>query len=157
MHAEIREATAADVKSIYRLLHPYAQENIILERSRAEIAKSIDKFLVAADNSDLIGAVSYYDYGPVLKEVRSLAVRKDLWKSGTGSALVRGLLARLLDRFPGAKIFVLTYSPGFFGRLGFAEVPKETLPEKIWKDCDHCKNRENCGETALVFVKDKTR
>ncbi|HSV97939.1 MAG TPA: GNAT family N-acetyltransferase [Spirochaetota bacterium] len=157
MHTEIREAGPADVESIYRLLYPYAQENIILERSREEIAKSIDKFLVAAYTTDIVGAVSYYDYGTALKEVRSLAVKKDSGGSGTGSALVRGLLAMLLERFPGAKIFVLTYSPGFFGRLGFIEVPRETLPEKIWKDCDHCKNRENCGETALVFVRDGCR
>ncbi|MGV7927751.1 MAG: GNAT family N-acetyltransferase [Spirochaetota bacterium] len=157
MHAEIREACPADVESIHRLLQPYALENIILERSREEIAKSIDKFLVASYNKDIVGAVSYYDYGPVLKEVRSLAVRKDVGNNGTGSALVRGLLTMLLGRFPGAKIFVLTYSPGFFGRLGFIEVPRETLPEKIWKDCDHCKNRDVCGETALVFAQDGSR
>ncbi len=157
MHAEIREAGPADVESIYRLLHPYAQENIILERSSEEIAKSIDKFLVATYTAEIVGAVSYYDYGTALKEVLSLAVRKDLGKAGIGSALVRGLLAVLLERFPGAKIFVLTYSPGFFGRLGFIEVPRETLPEKIWKDCDHCKNRDNCGETALVLTQGESR
>ncbi len=72
----------ADVESIHRLLQPYALENIILERSREEIAKSIDKFLVASYNKDIVGAVSYYDYGPVLKEVRSLAVRKDVGNNG---------------------------------------------------------------------------
>ncbi|HNU91078.1 MAG TPA: GNAT family N-acetyltransferase [Spirochaetota bacterium] len=151
MQAEIREAVTSDVESIYRLLAPYSLENIILERSRKDISNSIDKFLVAVHNSAIIGVVSYYDYGPMLKEVRSLAVKKGLGGRGAGSELVRELLSTLHGKFPGAKVFVLTYSPAFFIRLGFVEVARETLPEKIWKDCDHCKNRDNCGETALVF------
>jgi len=157
MQAEIREAGPSDVESIFRLLAPYSLENIILERSREDIANSIDKFLVAAYDTGIVGTVSHYDYGPMLKEVRSLAVRKGLGGRGIGSELVRGLLGALHGKFPGAKIFVLTCSPGFFSRLGFVEVAKESLPEKIWKDCDHCKNRDNCGETALVFIQDDNR
>ena len=33
------------------------------------------------------------------------------------------------------NVFALTYRPGFFASLGFVEVDKQTLPNKIWADC----------------------
>ncbi|PKL17488.1 MAG: GNAT family N-acetyltransferase, partial [Spirochaetae bacterium HGW-Spirochaetae-5] len=30
-------------------------------------------------------------------------------------------------------------------------VPKDDFPEKIWKDCDNCKDKDKCGETALIY------
>ena len=39
----------------------------------------------------------------------------------------------------------------FFKRLGFAVVPKETLPHKVWTDCVRCPLQENCDEIAMVY------
>jgi amino-acid N-acetyltransferase len=151
MHAKIRPAVVSDVDAILTILSPYAKEGLILERTAAEIKHAISTFFVAENSGSVTGTVSYHDYGKHLKEVRSLAVRRERAGRRTGSLLVRHLVRSLQERVPGTRIFVLTYAPLFFQKLGFAEVPKESLPEKIWKDCDHCKNRDNCGETALVY------
>ena len=48
-----------------------------------------------------------------------------------------------------ARIFALTYVPGFFARLGYAQVPKETLPHKVWTVCVHCDKFADCDELAV--------
>jgi amino-acid N-acetyltransferase len=155
MKYQIRKALPPDIESIYDIIAPYAAEELILERTRDDIAESLDKFLVASDPRGLIaGVVSHHNYGNRLKEVRSLAVRKELSRGGIGRQIMEALKENLLKDYPDAKIFVLTYSPGFFRKLGFAEVGKNTLPENIWKDCRNCKKRDCCEETALIYERD---
>ncbi len=151
MHAKIRPAVPDDIDAILAILKPYAREGLILERTADDIREVLSSFLVAEVAGSVAGTVSYHDYGRHLKEIRSLAVRKGISRRRIGSLLALNLIGSLQKSAANPKIFVLTYSPGFFRKLGFVEAPKESLPEKIWKDCDHCKNRDNCGETALVY------
>jgi amino-acid N-acetyltransferase len=45
----------------------------------------------------------------------------------------------------------LTYQKEFFEKLGFVEIPKESIPDKkIWADCIKCKFFPNCNEIALI-------
>jgi amino-acid N-acetyltransferase len=45
----------------------------------------------------------------------------------------------------------LTYQQRFFERLGFEEIPKESIPEhKIWADCIKCKHFPVCNEVSLI-------
>lgn len=146
----IRKPFVEDAETINTLMRAHVDTGIILQRDVDEIRNSIDTFLVAEFNSRVIGAVSRYDYGQGLFEVRSLVVSDEFGQKGIGSVLIKNLI-RILMRENAKKIFALSYSPSFFQKNGFFEVPKETLPEKIWKDCRCCKNRDNCGETALVY------
>jgi len=148
----LRKAYSSDIQAIHQLITPYAHEGLILERTEDEIGEFIDCFFIAQKADSIIGVVSYYDYGPALKEIRSLAVKSELKSNGIGSMLVEKITSHLGHK-SSAKIFTLTYSPGFFEKNGFIEVPKESLPEKIWKDCMKCKHRETCGETAMVYAK----
>lgn len=151
MDTKIRKAHLKDVNAIYRILSFYAKKGVILLRTKEDIADSIDHFLVAEHDGKLTGIAAYYDYGKHLKEIRSLAVLKKYSKKGTGSILVKSLVKRLRNVEHPPKIFALSYSPEFFKKLGFVEVDKEKFPEKIWKDCNNCKDRDHCGETALVY------
>ena len=151
MNTSVRNAAPDDVDTIFNILKPYTEEGIVLALSNNEISNRIDNFLVAQYSKEIIGVVSFYDYGKNLKEIRSLAVKKDFFKKGIGRILVETLVKRLLNNFPGAKIFVLSYYPDFFKKLGFQIIEREELPEKIWKDCQNCKNKDNCGETALIL------
>lgn len=153
MKINIRQAVSSDVKKIYKLLKPYADEGLILERKADDIARELDKFLVAEKKDGIAGVVSYYNYGNYLIEIRSLAVKKEFCRRGAGTSLLKFLIDSILIQFPGAKIFTLSYSPEFFQKNGFRPVDKETFPEKIWKDCRHCKDYDKCGETALVLSK----
>lgn len=146
----IRGAFPEDAESIFRLIKFYAEEGVILERSIDDILNNISSFIVAVSNSRIIGSVTHYDYGKNLIEVRSLAVEKSHHGTGIGKALLEELI-RQTCRAESAKIFTLTYKPGFFEKNGFTPVPKNDFPEKIWKDCVNCKDQEKCGETALIY------
>ena len=150
MPVRVRRAAHDDIEPIYRLISHYAEGNVILPRDRDDIHRSLEFFLVAESESGFSGIISYFDYGPGLKEIRSLAVRSDLKRTGIGRALLHELLVHLKKTFPPTRVFVLTYTPEFFLEAGFTVVDKDSLPEKIWKDCQNCINRDNCGETALI-------
>jgi amino-acid N-acetyltransferase len=49
------------------------------------------------------------------------------------------------------RVFALTYQQTFFSKIGFAEVPRETLPHKIWGDCLECPKFPNCDEIAMIL------
>jgi amino-acid N-acetyltransferase len=49
------------------------------------------------------------------------------------------------------RIFTLTCQKRFFEKLGFREVDKSDLPEKIWSDCFKCpKYPDYCDEVAML-------
>ena len=150
MSFTVRIASESDIQSIYKLIKYYADEGIILERSINDITLNIGNFLVAVSDCDTIGCVTFYDYGNDLKEIRSLAVDKSHNRSGIGKALLEEMIKKINFTCK-SKILTLTYRPDFFNKNGFTVVPKNEFPEKIWKDCANCKDRENCGETALVY------
>lgn len=149
----ISKADSLNIDEIYSILNPYSHEGVILDRSKKDIGINIDKFLVAKIKNDIAGVISYYDYHDKLLEVRSLAVKKEYYKNGIGTALVKTLVKSLLNNFKNVKIFALSYHPQFFKKSGFIEVVKESLPEKIWKDCRNCAHQFDCSETALVYSK----
>ncbi len=50
------------------------------------------------------------------------------------------------------EVLVLTYLPDFFKKVGFIEIPKETIPEhKIWTDCIKCIHFPICNEVSLIY------
>lgn len=152
MKYKIRPATKDDIEFILSLTNFYVAKRLILKRTREEIKNLINSFLVAESEDSLVGVISFYDYGTSLKEIRSLAVSREASHSGIGSLLVNEIIKKInsLSKTK-TKIFALTYSPDFFKKNGFIEVARESLPEKIWKDCQNCPNRDNCTETALVY------
>jgi amino-acid N-acetyltransferase len=152
MPVKIRKARVSDAQGILDLLQPYIEEGIVLNRKVSEIRENIPTFFVAESASHLCGVVAYYRYSAHLMEVRSLAVKTTAKKKGIGRMLVEHLMEYLLEESPSAKIFTLTYIPDFFRKFGFKTVSKDTLPEKIWKDCSKCTKAEMCGETALVYT-----
>lgn len=146
----IRTALIEDAEPIYKLIKNYAEKGVILERSLDDIRENISNFLVAVTGNTIIGSITHYDYGKNLKEVRSLAVDESFHGSGIGRALLAGLIKQVRLENP-SKIFTLTYRPDFFEKNGFIAVPKDEFPEKIWKDCDNCKDKDKCGETAMIY------
>ena len=153
MKFNIRKAQIQDIEGILVLLEPYSKNGVILERKKEDIESNIEKFFIAEFKNTIAGVVSYYNYSDTLIEIRSLAVVEDRHKLGIGSALLKALLKSLLNDYPDAKLFALTYQPLFFKKNNFEIVPKDSLPEKIWKDCKYCLHQDNCNETALVFIK----
>jgi len=147
----IRSASVDDVEGIYSLLKPFAEQNIILDRDRDNIFQHLQEFLVAEYDGELAGVVCAHIYGKNMAEVRSLVVNPDFQKHGIGRLLVEGC-EQWLAGLGVAKVFALTYVTGFFSKMGYRIVSKESLPHKVWTVCVHCARFADCDEVAVEKV-----
>lgn len=144
-----RKATFKDVESIHRVINDYAQQGVMLSRARNTIYETLREYVLAEQDGVVVGVGALHIVWDELAEVRSLAVVPSAVKSGIGQAIVEKLTAEAHEL--GVKtLFTLTYQPGFFAKLGFHEVPKETLSPKVWKECINCSKFPHCDEVALV-------
>lgn len=148
MTLTIRKAHFEDAQEIQNLILLFTEDGQILYRSLAEIRESIPTFLIAEKDGQLVGACSLKIAWSPLLEVRSLAVHPQHNRLGIGTALVKQCIEEALEG-SAETLFVLTYAPSLFSKLGFTVVEKISLPLKIWNDCQSCLHRDNCDETAM--------
>ncbi|QCI28240.1 N-acetyltransferase [Caminibacter pacificus] len=147
---KIVKPTLDNIIDIQRVLKPYVEEGIILNRDEDEIAMNIRSYQLVFDDKQPIAVGALHIYSPFLGEIRSLAVNEKYQGQGIGKKLVNSLLeeAKSLKL---KEVLVLTYKKEFFEKLGFNEIQKEEIPEKkIWADCIKCKFFPNCNEIALI-------
>ena len=145
----LRKATFGDVEAIHKLVNDYAQQGVMLPRSRNSIYETLRDVIIAEEEGQLVGVGSLHLSWDALAEVRALAIAPDFQRQGIGRQIVEALLVE--GRALGVKtFFTLTYQPEFFGTLGFSEVTKEELPQKVWKECINCPKFPNCDEVAMV-------
>jgi len=145
---QVRVAEVDDVDAIAELLAPFAEQEIILPRSRDDIFQHLQEFVVAFFDGNLAGVAAMHIYGSNLAEVRSLVVHDDMQGRGIGHLLVEAC-EKWGAGLGVACIFALTYVPEFFSRFGYEQVPKESLPYKIWTVCVHCSKFSDCDEVAV--------
>jgi amino-acid N-acetyltransferase len=147
----IRRATLRDVKIMHRLILEQSKAGQILPRALSELYTQARDFLVAAeeDTDTIVGCGALQVVWEDLAEIRSLAVGTGHQGRGIGTSLIRKLLQDATDMGV-ARVFVLTYRPGLFERLGFTIMDKSLLPHKIWADCIRCTKFPECDEIALV-------
>lgn len=144
-----RKARISDVESIHALISHYAQEGLMLARSRAMLYEFIRDFTVAEENGVVIGAGGLHILWEDLAEVRALAVAPEFTQKGVGRAMMDNFLQEALELgIP--KVFALTYQQGFFEKCGFHVVSKDELPHKVWKECIECPQFPKCDEIAVM-------
>jgi amino-acid N-acetyltransferase len=148
----IRKARVQDMKQVHALLLSDDSQGLILPRSLSSLYGHVRDFFVVASRTqcDLYGccalAVTWEDMG----EVRSLAVAPEKQRQGLGAKLVEACLSEAVTLgIP--HVFTLTYQLDFFKHLGFSEVAKDVLPQKVWADCLHCPKFPDCDETAMLI------
>ncbi|RLA78253.1 MAG: N-acetyltransferase [Deltaproteobacteria bacterium] len=145
----IRKAKIAEAKTIQKLINSFAKEGKLLPRSLSEIYDNLRDFFVFEEDGRILGVCALHICWEDLAEIRSLAVQEDAWRKGVGRQLVEACLKEAKE-LGVKKVFLLTYIPSFFRKLGFSEVDKATLPHKIWGDCLRCPKFPYCDEVALL-------
>jgi len=149
----IRKARMEDVRQIHSLLKYYSDKKLLLGRSISSLYDHLRDFIVFDENGGTIsGVCSLHICWENLAEIRSLAVSDDVRGTGIGAKLVRTCLQEA-EQYGISRVFTLTYQPGFFRKLGFADIDKRDLPHKIWSDCINCTMFPDCDEEALMFEK----
>jgi len=144
------KATLADIGRMQELVLPEVQSGVILERNDDEIATNIRSYTLALLDGKLVGFTALHIHTAYLAEIRSLIVKDGFRGQKIGEKLINRVLdeARSLGL---QRVLSLTYKQSFFERLGFVEIPKESLPEhKIWADCIKCKHFPICNEVSLI-------
>ena len=150
---EVRPAQMADVPALHRLITHHAERGRMLFRSYAELYEHLRDFLVAVDDDQVVGCCAVELVWRDLAEIKSLAVDETRRGNGIGRRLT-GASIDEARRLGLARLFALTREVSFFSKLGFAVVPKESLPHKVWTDCVKCPVQDQCDETAVVLTLD---
>jgi len=144
------KAKLSDIEKMGALVLPEVENGVILQRSDDEIATNIRSYTLAFLGAQLIGFTALHIHTRYLGEIRSLVVKEGFRGKKIGETLV----SYAIDEGKSLglqKILSLTYKQSFFERLGFVEIPKESLPEhKIWADCIKCKYFPICNEVSLI-------
>ena len=149
----LRKARVGDVKTIHRMINISAGQGAMLPRSLMDIYSSLRDFFVYIDegSQSIVGICAMNIIWDNLAEIRSLFVDEEHRNRGIGKKLVEACISEAitLDLF---RIFTLTITPEFFIPLGFKEVERTTLSEKIWSDCFRCsKYPDYCDEVAMTL------
>jgi len=146
----IRPARPEDVDAIVRLNNQFADEMLMLRRTREMVALTIDDFVVALDDADgLLGCGALKEYSPSVAEVAAIAVAREAHGTGLGRRVVEAVEQLALKRDI-HDVFALTLQPKFFAACGYAQVDRARYPEKIRRDCLGCARRFACDEYCFA-------
>jgi amino-acid N-acetyltransferase len=144
----IRKARVPDVPEIQKLVNYFADRNEMLPRSLNTIYENIRDFYVLEEDGSVLGCCALHVTWGDLAEVKSLAVKENAHGKQFGKKLVEACLHEAREMGV-PKVFALTYVPGFFEKMGFVRIDKNTLPHKIWSECINCPKFPDCGEEAV--------
>jgi amino-acid N-acetyltransferase len=145
----VRSANVNDVRAIHGLINTYAERDLMLFRSMADIYTNLQTFSVAEQDGQVVGCCALEVIWSDLAEVKSLAVDENHKGRGVGASLVNAAVEKA-KTMGVPKVFGLTLKPQFFEKLGFKVVDKDELPMKVWSDCARCTKQQNCDETAVI-------
>jgi len=146
----LRVPVVSDVVKMAALINAYAGDALMLPRSHNSLYQHLRDFWVLTHGDEIVGCGALQIVWEDSAEIRSLAIAEEWQGKGLGRRLVKRLLeeAKLVEV---PTVFTLTYKPGFFEAFGFAIVPRESLPHKIWADCLDCPKFPNCDEIAMTL------
>jgi len=108
----IRSAVTSDVPAIRKLADPLVEKRILLGKELVELYESIQEFVVAELDGELVGFGALHVMWRDLGEVRTLAVSESAKRKGVGTAVLSELLQRA--KALGIKrVFCLTFERDF--------------------------------------------
>ena len=151
----IRAAGLKDAERIFALVA--LNKDLLVPRSLGNIVESIDRFVIAEAEGEMVGCASYQIHPEIgnaeaaTVEIVSVAVKSMFRKRGVGRLLVEAVIANV-TRFRPREVLVLTFAPGFFAKLGFVETPKTEVMHKLYTGCINCTKHANpftCPEIAM--------
>lgn len=148
----IRKARISDVPHIHALLMGSAGQRLLLPRSLSNLYGHVRDFFVVDpdDGGAPVACCALAIMWSDMAEIRSLNVAESHRTQGWGRRLVEACVSDAVT-LGIYRVFTLTYQVSFFAKLGYVEVSKDTLPQKVWVDCIHCPQYPDCDETAMLL------
>jgi len=146
------KAKLYDIPAMQNLVAQEVEDGIILQRSEDEVATNIRSYVLAKDGDKIVGYGALHIHSMRLAEIRSLIVDTNYRGQSIGKNIVNFAISEAKELGVSEEVLVLTYLADFFKKIGFVEIPKESIPEhKIWADCIKCIHFPVCNEISLVY------
>ena len=155
----VRKATLKDAEKIYALIR--LNSDNLVPKALGNIVESIDRFVIAETDGEMSGCASYQIHPEIGSpesasvEIVSVAVKSIFRRRGIGRMLVETIVGRVSEFGP-KEIVVLTFTPEFFGSIGFREIPKTQIMHKLYTGCMNCTKHADpftCPEIAMIKEK----
>ena len=155
----VRKATLKDAEKIYALIR--LNSDNLVPKALGNIVESIDRFVIAETDGEMSGCAAYQIHPEIGSperasvEVVSVAVKSVFRRRGIGRMLVETIVGRVSEFGP-KEIVVLTFTPEFFGSIGFREIPKTQIMHKLYTGCMNCTKHADpftCPEMAMIKEK----
>ena len=86
---------------------------------------------------------------PISEASRAVISAPDRTGAGFGRRMIEAALADA-GALGVRRMFALTYEKEFFLGRGFEVIDRESLPEKVWRECIACPKVDACDEIAMI-------
>jgi amino-acid N-acetyltransferase len=109
----------------------FASGGRMLQKETVTLYESVQEFMVAVEDGQVVGCGALHVLWEDLAEVRSVAITETLRGNGIGNQI----LERIIDRARElglSRIFCLTFETKFFGRHGFEEIQGTPVEPEVY-------------------------
>jgi amino-acid N-acetyltransferase len=131
MSVVIRAAKTSDVKKIRAIVDTYAVERKLLSKETVTLFESVQEFVVAEVDGEVVGCGALHVLWEDIAEVRTVAVVEQMHGKGVGHLILENILARAKE-VGVKKVFCLTFETKFFGSHGFKEIQGAPVDPEIY-------------------------
>jgi len=128
---EVRPARTSDVKAIHKLIVDFASGGRMLQKETVTLYESVQEFMVAVEDDQVIGCGALHVLWEDLAEVRSVAITETLRGNGIGNLILERIIERARE-LGLSRIFCLTFETKFFGRHGFEEIQGTPVEPEVY-------------------------
>ncbi len=146
----VRKATVDDVDRILQLVNYYANKGMMLPKTAFKVYKNLQNYFVVEDGKRVVACAALIVLWNDLAEICSLAVDEQHMGRGIGKKLVHKCIEEA-KKLNVPQLIVLTYQDGFFKKMGFRFVDKDSFPRKLMWECLECPKLEQCDEQAYLI------
>jgi len=130
---EIRPARTSDIKGIRKLIDSYAPEGRLLTKETVTLYESVQEFMVAVKDEEVVGCGAVHVLWEDLAEVRTVAVAENLRGQGIGHKILDSIILRA-GALGVKRIFCLTFETEFFGRHGFEVIEGTPVDSSVYAE-----------------------
>jgi len=127
----VRPARTSDVRGILAMLDPYVQRRILLGKDIVVLYESVQQFVVAEADGELVGCGALHVMWEDLGEVRTLIVVDEWLHRGVGRAIVERLEADAVA-LGLSRLFCLTFEVDFFRARGFEPIGEHIVDSDVY-------------------------
>jgi len=131
MSVVIRPAKTSDVKKIRAIVDTYAVERKLLSKETVTLFESVQEFVVAESDGEVVGCGALHVLWEDIAEVRTVAVVEQMHGKGVGHLILENILAKAKE-VGVKKVFCLTFETKFFGSHGFKEIQGAPVDPEIY-------------------------